>query len=308
MSEHHIEIIRYDCGWGCRDHGCEDGPYHLDEEALTDGLQALGHHVMWHDALHIREMAEHDFMKDKDTALPIVAEAVLRLARAAENAVLQGRIPVVIGGDHTAAIGTWSGIITAHDAFQEFGLVWLDAHLDAHTPETAHEGKWGGWWHGMPVACLAGEGVDELTRLSAPQTKIDMAHFSLIGARSYEPGEAEFMDRHNARFYKIPEVAERGFDDIFSTSLTRAATGTKGFGLSVDLDGFAPADAPGVGTNEKGGLSARDALAAFKGVSAHPLFRGIEVVEYNPHKDQDGKTARLINEILFAVFAPKTND
>lgn len=305
MPKHHIEIIRYDCGWGCRDHGCEDGPYRIDDAALEGGLTALGHQVTWHDALHIRDMAEHDFMTDKDTALPIVAEAALRLANAAGHAVKQGRIPVVIGGDHTAAIGTWSGIIAAHDAFEEFGLVWLDAHLDAHTPETAHEGKWGGWWHGMPVACLAGEGVTELTQLSAPQTKIDMSHFSLLGARSYEPGEADFMTRHDAHVYYMPDVTAQGFDTVFKTALKTATTGTKGFGLSIDLDGFDPADAPGVGTNEKGGLSARDAIAAFQGVSGHPLFRGIEVVEYNPHKDQDGKTAKLINDILLAVFADK---
>ncbi|TVQ83286.1 MAG: arginase [Micavibrio sp.] len=302
MPEQHIEIIRYDCGWGCRDYGCEDGPDAVDAASLTAELEKLGHRVTWHPSLNIRQLGRHDEINDKDAALPLVAEASKRLSDAVQKVVEAGRVPVILGGDHSSAIGTWSGIIAAHNAFEEFGLIWLDAHLDAHTPETAHEGKWGGWWHGMPVACLTGEGVDELTAIATPRPKINMAHFSLYGARSYEPSEDEFMQRHNARVYEMPEIKTRGFAETLAEGIKNATDGTKGFGLSVDLDGFDPADAPGVGTNEKNGLDAEETLKALSGLAAHPKFRGLEIVEYNPHKDKDGKTARLINGILLSVF------
>ena len=302
MGKQEIEIIRYDCGWGCLDYGCEDGPDAVDQDALTKNLEDLGHNVIWHPHLNIKDMGSREDINEKETTLPLVVEASIRLAQATEHAIQQGRIPVVIGGDHTAAIGTWSGLIAAHDAFQEFGLIWLDAHMDAHTPDTAHEGKWGGWWHGMPVACLTGEGVDELTQISSEKAKIDMSHFSLLGARSFEPSEEAFMQRHNASIYKMPDVDEHSFQILFAKSLKRATTDTKGFGLSIDLDGFDPEDAPGVGTNEKGGLRAADAIESMHGLAANPLFKGIEIVEYNPHKDPDKRTEKLINDLLVSVF------
>ncbi len=302
MSQN-IEIIGYDCGWGCQDYGCEDGPDALDANLICSNLEKIGHSVRWHAALNIKSIKKRDELTDKETSLPLVVEASERLATAVAHSIDNNHIPVVIGGDHTAAVGTWSSVIAANNSFKEFGLIWLDAHMDAHTPDTAHQGKWGGWWHGMPVACLAGEGVSDLAKFIDDRPKIDLKHFSLLGARSYEQGEDEFMQRHSAHIYKMPDIEKHGFESLFIKSLEIATANTKGFGLSIDLDGFDPDDAPGVGTNEKNGLKASDVLPAIRGLSSHPLFCGIEIVEYNPHNDKDGKTAELINKILLSVFA-----
>ncbi len=301
-SKYEIEIIGYDCGWGCRDYGCEDGPEHILKYELEDGLKQLGHKVVWHPKLYIKDMGSRQHIENKEQTLPLVIEASKRLASAVESAIEKNRIPVVIGGDHTAAIGTWSATTSAFGCFREFGLIWIDAHMDAHTPDTAHQGKWGGWWHGMPVACLAGEGLKELTSIASNNVKINMEHFSLLGARSYEQGEEEFMQNHQANIYKMSKIKEMGFKNSFEQALKTATTGTKAFGVSIDLDGFSPNDAPAVGTAEKDGISANDALFAFTGLAKSPLFKAIEIVEYNPHQDIDNKTAKLINKIILAIF------
>lgn len=302
ISRREIEIIGYDCGWGCQDYGCENGPEYLLKDELEDNLKQLGYNVIWHDDLHIKDMGNRTHMDSRKDTLPLVIEASKRLSSAVQIAIRNNRVPIVIGGDHTAAIGTWSGIISALDIFRQFGLIWIDAHMDAHTPDTAHQGKWGGWWHGMPVACLTGEGIYELTSIASHKAKIDMQNFALLGARSYEDGEEKFMQKHNAKIYKMPEINEKGFDLTFKDAIKIATGSTKGFGISIDLDGIDPKDAPGVGTEECGGIKAVDLIKSVTGIAKHPLFRGLEIVEYNPHNDKQQKTTKLINKLILAML------
>lgn len=297
-----VAIIGYDSGWGCLDWGCEDGPSAIDVTAIRSGLLAQGVKLASCEALELKALGAHDQIKNKKQALPLVIESLNRLERKVKEALERNQIPVVIGGDHSSAIGTWSAIVSHYKAETNFGLIWLDAHLDAHTPTTSHQGKWGGWWHGMPVAALTGHGVPEFVTLGSPKPKLAPAHISMLGIRSFEWGEKTFVKNNKIRIYMADELEKRGFESLFDESLARAVRETQGFGLSIDLDGFDPQDAPGVGTTEEGGLKAADVLQTIKGVGRHPLFRGLEIAEFNPHNDKDGITSRLITSIIMSCF------
>ena len=302
LKLHNIDIIGYDCGWGCADYGCEDGPAAVDAQRLLATLATIGFTAQWHGPLGLRALGDHAQLKDKQATLPLVTTALDRLCAATTASITAGNLPLVLGGDHSSAIGTWSGIISALKAPRKFGLIWIDAHMDCHTDQTAHEGKWGGWWHGQPVPALCGHGLDTFTNLAASGAKLSPEHISIIGPHSFEPAEEAFVTKHGIRVYKLDEIKTRGFESVFAEAMARAKTGTEAFGMTIDLDAFCAADAPGVGTAEDDGLTAAEVLPIIRGAAHQSGFSGLEIVEFNPHKDIDRKTAQLIEKLVENIF------
>ena len=296
------EIIGYDSGWGCRDYLCEDGPAALPADHILNKLRHLGIEAKWRGPLGLKFLGKHTLLNPKEKTLPLVVEGLKRLFNHVKLAVEKKSIPVVIGGDHASAIGTWSGVVSALHAEQNFGLIWIDAHLDAHTNETSKHGKWGGWWHGQPVSALTGEGLTQLTRLGGTKPKISPKHISMIGIHSFEPEEDAFVKQHGIKVYSLDDVTKRGFKEVYAEALQRATEGTAGFGLTIDLDGFNAEAAPGVGTPEGPGLNPAEILPIIKSAAYHPLFKALEIAEFNPHKDKDNKTRDLIGKIIENVF------
>lgn len=301
-QERILDIIGYDSGWGCGDFRCEDGPYQFPCDQLMARLAAGHVQTNWHAPLGIKFLGRHDEADSKQKTLPFLLEGLKRLEQRVAASCASGHVPLVIGGDHAAAMGTWPAIVRTHDAARQCGLIWIDAHLDCHTYETSSEGKWGGWWHGQPLPALTGYGLSELTGIGGREPKLDPAHICIIGAHSYEPAEKDFVTRHGIRVYSIEDVERRGFAAVFDEARAYVQQGTKGFGLSIDLDAFAPDDAPGVATREDVGIMASDALPALAGIGQDPRFYGLEIVEYNPHKDLNGKTARLMTDLAARIF------
>jgi arginase len=297
------EIIGYDSGWGCKDYQCEDGPTALPADHILHKLRYLEVDAKWRGPLGLKFLGKHALLNTKEKTLPLVLEGLKRLFNHVKLAVEKKIIPVVIGGDHASAIGTWSGVVSALHAEQNFGLIWLDAHLDAHTNETSKHGKWGGWWHGQPVSALTGEGLTELTTLGGTKPKISPKHISMIGIHSFEPEEEAFVKNHGIKVYLLEEVTKRGFKAVYAEALQRATEGTAGFGLTIDLDGFSAEAAPGVGTPEGPGLEPAEVLPIIQAAARHPLFKALEIAEFNPHKDKNHKTRDLIGKIIESVFA-----
>ena len=300
-----VDIIGYDCGWGCADFGCEDGPEHLPMAELIASLRKNGFAPHWHGPLGIKHLGNHDDLNDKHKTLPLVREALSRLHQATHDSAQHNHVPLVFGGDHSSAIGTWSGIINATQHHGRFGLIWIDAHMDAHTDQTSHEGKWGGWWHGQPVTALTGHGLTEFTSLGSTlgaAAKISPAHISIIGAHSFEPAEVKFTEKLGIRVYTLDEVQRRGFATVFAEAYVRATTGTHGFGMTIDLDAFHPDEAPGVGTHEEKGLTSVEVLSVLKGIAHKAGFSGLEIAEFNPHRDRNNKTVNLIEKLVDHIF------
>jgi ornithine--oxo-acid transaminase len=210
------------------------------------------------------------------------------VADMAHDAIAAGERPLIIGGDHAIAAGTWRGI--GRGLGEPPGLIWLDAHLDAHTPRTTHTGN----AHGMPLAALLGLGEEAMTGVDGPQ--LDPARLAVIGVRSYEPEETEHLAGLGVRVYMAEEVKARGLPEIFREARDHLDGGY--WGISLDLDSLDPHYAPGVSTPVEGGLSPAELTQAMASVLRLPLFVGMELVEYNPWRDEHGRTAKLAMQLV----------
>jgi arginase len=216
------------------------------------------------------------------------------LASAVADSLRHGRVPCVLGGDHSCAGGTWAGVArTLHGAL---GLVWTDAHMDSHTPGTSHTGR----LHGMPLAWLLGQDDDPLYGLSAGV--LNPEQVALVGVRSFEPEEAARLRRLGVRVFHIEEVHARGLDAVFADAVAIATAGTEGFGISVDLDVVTPEEAPGVGTPVAGGIRGGELAQAIAGIGGRRDLLAVELVEYAPRLDPDGRSARVAIETLVAAL------
>ena len=222
------------------------------------------------------------------------------LAAAVAQARRRGALPCVIGGDHSCAGGTWTGV--ARTLRGDLGLVWVDAHMDSHTPATSHSGR----LHGMPLAWLLGQDDDPLYGLSSGVLAPE--HVCLVGVRSFEPEEDERLRRLGVRVIFMPEVRERGIDAVLDEALDIATRGTGGFGVSIDLDVITPEEAPHVGTPVKDGVLSAELARALVEVAGRPGLTAVELVEYSPRLDRDGSTARVAVDLLAAALCGARDD
>ena len=223
-----------------------------------------------------------------------IAGVLEALAERVRRAKLAGRLPLVLGGDHSIALGTVSGMAAAagEAARERIGLLWIDAHTDANTPETSPSGN----LHGMPLAAILGKGPDALTRVGgfAPGApRLSPANAAVIGARSVDPGEAAVVASLGARVYTMEEVDRRGMSPVVDEALGLVLDGTGGFHLSLDVDALDPSAAPGVGTPVPGGLTVREVHTVMERAAASGGLRSLEVAEVNPVLDLRNQTAEL---------------
>lgn len=204
---------------------------------------------------------------------------------------------LTIGGDHSSAIGTWSGAASGLNG--PLGLIWIDAHMDAHTPDTSTTKN----IHGMPVAVLLGHGDPALTQISSTQAKCQPENMVLIGVRSCEIEEAELLAQLNVRVYFMEEINERGLAVVLKEALKIVTTNTAGFGVSIDLDGIDPKDAPDVTIRVEDGIRAQDLLENLSPIAKHPDFIGAEIAEFFPGNDKNQKTEKLIAGLIQKLFS-----
>ncbi|MDP2265534.1 MAG: arginase [Thiobacillus sp.] len=283
-----IIVIGAASGTGAPDPSCAEGPDALRhyKTFLDTPLQ----HVAWDNILRVPRA-------QPDTPLHAVASLSTRLAAEVEAVLQAGNFPLVVGGDHSCAIGTWSGV---HHALAEkgpLGLIWIDAHMDSHTFATTPSGQ----IHGMPLACLLGHGDAALTGIDGPEAKLRPEHVCLIGVRSFEAGEAALLHRLGVRVFEMDEVRRRGLAEVFDEALAIVRQGTAGFGVSVDLDALDPEEEPGVGTPVPGGLRRDELAAALSRLRGDPAFVAMEIAEYNPRRDRGHATADAAGALVGAI-------
>jgi arginase len=220
------------------------------------------------------------------------------LASAVADACRRGRLPCVLGGDHSCAGGTWSGVArTLHEkGAGPLGLLWIDAHMDSHTPGTSHTGR----LHGMPLAWLLGQDDDPLYGLASGV--LQPQHVCIVGVRSFEREEAERLARLGVRVFHFEEITRRGLDAVFAEALAIVTAGTARFGVSIDLDVITPAEVPHVGTPVADGLASAALAPQLERIGAHPSLAAVELVEYSPAQDRDGRSARIAIDLLAAAL------
>jgi ornithine--oxo-acid transaminase len=281
-----VEILGAASGLGADRPSCGDGPARLRLAGLDAHLGARGLTIAWGETL----------FPDQAPGEPVaraVGRLCDRLARSVSRVVGSGVVPLVLGGDHSCAMGTWRGVARGLDG--PVGLLWIDAHLDAHTPQTSHTSR----LHGMPLAALLGQGSDALGQgdaVLAPE------HVCVIGVRSFEPEEAALLAALGVRVYGVHEIERRGLGAVLREALERVRDGTAAYGITLDLDAIDPQDAPGVTTPEAGGLRAGDLIPALADLARVAAPAAVEIAEYEPHSDRGGATARLIEELAAAML------
>lgn len=286
----HHSLIGYACGWGAKDRRCADAPKRLQDLGLERHVPGT---ASW------QPLYTSPLETSSHTALEYITDYCQHLCTEVASALEKKYFPITLGGDHSMAIGTWSGATQALNAAEEFGLIWFDAHMDAHTPQTSESGA----YHGMPLACLLGRGEPTLCNIGSSAPKLKPEHLCLIGIRSYEEGEACLLKELGVRIFFMDEVKQRGIEAVVKDALAIARQAPKGYGLSMDIDAFDPAFAPGTGTREADGLLPEEALHAFRQFQGDPQLKALEIAEYNHHLGHDGITVRLISGILQAVLS-----
>jgi len=289
--QRHIELIGAAWGLGGADPGCATAPALL-APLLAERLAQRG-------AAALRGPMLSPAPTERRKQLAVSRLCGL-LASAVADSLRNGRLPCVIGGDHSCAGGTWTGVARAIGG--KFGLVWVDAHMDAHTPGTSHTGR----LHGMPLAWLLGQDDDPLYGLAAGV--LDPGHVCLLGVRSFEPEEEQRLRRLGVRVILMREIESRGIDAALDEALAIATAGSGAFGISVDLDVVTPEEAPGVGTPVQGGISGQALARALERVGGRPDLAALELVEYCPRLDREGRSARVAVEIMAAALCGPRDD
>lgn len=279
-----IDLIPVPSALGAPDQGVAQGPEALRLAGLEEALRRLGWRTHWGDAIAVpageRWQALRQLCDD--------------LAQRVGDSLAAGRRPLVLGGDHSIATGTWRGVAKhVGSPARPFGLIWLDAHLDAHTPEDSLSAN----PHGMPVALLLGDGNQGLAHPWLAPSRI-----CLVGGRSWELPEHVRLERFGVHLFDHKHIADRGIKAVLADALRIASTGTAGFGLSVDLDVFDPGEAPGVNSPAAEGASAAAWLPCLQGLAARDDCLAVEIVEYDPSRDPSGITGALACRLIERLF------
>jgi arginase len=283
-----IAAVEVAIGAGTKDPGCCGGPAGFRQHAEAE-LRARGVTLEW------RQMPKN-LWDVAASPLDVVASTAHWTADVTRKLSTESDRFLVIGGDHSCAIGTWNGVADALRPAGALGLIWIDAHMDMHIPETSQSGA----INGMPVAALLGYGAPQLTRVARGGAAIDPRHLCLIGARSFEPEEVAFARRHDVRVIDMREVWRRGLKAGLAEAHAIVTDGTVGYGVSLDLDAFDPTEAPGVGTPVPDGIHTADFIAPWTALTRDAACLGVEIVEYNPARDHAARTARLMQDLVLA--------
>ena len=294
-----IGIIGAPCGFGASVAGVDLGPAAMRVAGLKQRVAGLGYEVRDKGDLRIECSAEPPQPGEKLRYLREIKDACERLAVEVKTALEGGELPVVLGGDHSVAIGTVSGVTSFYARRGEtVGLIWFDAHADMNTPETSPSGN----IHGMPLAVLLGHGAPELTGIEGFSPKLDPRLCAHIGARDVDPGERELIRKLGMRFFTMREVDERGMSACIDEAIHIASKATAGYHVTLDVDALDPGDAPGSGTVVRGGLTYREAHLAMEKIAEAGGALALEVVEINTALDINNRTAELGVELILSAL------
>ncbi|CAG9623282.1 arginase [Sutcliffiella rhizosphaerae] len=294
-----ISIIGVPMDLGQTRRGVDMGPSAIRYAGVVERLEDLNY--------NIEDLGDIEIgSREKDTSpesnlknLKAVAEASETLATKVDKVVRNGDFPLVLGGDHSIAIGTIAGL-AKH--YSNMGVIWYDAHGDLNTGETSPSGN----IHGMPLAVSLGLGNPVLTSIGGYQNKIKPENIVIIGARSLDDGEKEVIKEKGIKVFTMHEIDRMGMATVMEEAISYLKEkGTDGVHLSLDLDGLDPHDAPGVGTPVLGGISYRESHLAMEMLEEANILTSAEFVEVNPILDERNKTATVAVALMGSLFGEK---
>jgi arginase len=294
-----VSILGVPLGYGSSLAGVDIGPAALRVARLNQRIAQLGYEV--------RDLGDMRLTRPQDPPdpaarvkyLPEISAACEDLAREVRNILQGGELPLVLGGDHSIAVGSISGAAAFYrERGQALGLIWFDAHADMNTPETSPSGN----IHGMPLSAVLGFGATELTHVAGFAPKLDPAFCAHLGARDVDQGERELIRRLGLRFFTMREIDERGVGACMDEAISIASRAPAGYAVTFDVDALDPGDAPGSGTLVRGGLTYRESHLAMEKIAEAGGMRSLEIVEINTALDVNNRTAEVGVELILSAL------
>jgi arginase len=296
----HVLGVPMDLGSGRR--GVDMGPSAIRIAGVEERLRELGHTVVDEGDLTIKNMEELKVGDVHARYLGEIARAATVACKKVDRIMSRGHFPLVLGGDHSIAVGTVSGIAAfCRRERKKLGLLWVDAHGDINTPESSPSGN----IHGMPVAVLLGHGPDKLTSIGGKFRKVNPANVALVGIRSLDEGEKHRLKETGVQVHTMSDIDRHGIHRVMKKALARVTDGTDHVHVSFDLDAVDPTVAPGVGTPVKGGLDYREAHLIMELLHDSGVMTSLEMVEVNPILDQGNASAVFAVELVQSAFGKK---
>lgn len=295
-----IAIIGAPVDLGAGRRGVDMGPSAIRYAGLQEQLEALGLRVrdMGNIAVPLPEQIEEPRPGEKLRYLSPLVRVNQSLAQQVAGCVAEGAFPLVLGGDHSIAIGSVAG----SSQRRRLGLLWVDAHADFNTPETTPSGN----IHGMSVAALSGRGHPALTDLARPAPVLQDGDIALIAVRDIDPLERVALQQSGVHTFTMHDIDRRGLYAVVEEAIARISAHTDGFHVSLDMDSLDPREAPGVGTPVLGGLSYREAHLIMELVAEAGRMASMDVVEVNPILDERNRTAELAVQFVLSALGKRT--
>jgi len=290
-----ISIVGAPMDLGQLRRGVDMGPSAIRYAGVVERLESLGYQV--------NDLGDIEIGRDRLTTDPLtglrnleaVVQASTKIADKVDKIMKEGSFPLVLGGDHSIAIGTLAGI---SKYFKRLGVIWFDAHGDLNTPETSPSGN----IHGMSLAVSLGLGETTLTQIGGYCPKIQPENIVIIGARSLDEGEKRLIKEKGIKVYTMHEIDRLGIPKVIEETIAYFKDRTDGVHLSLDLDGLDPLYAPGVGTPVEGGLNYRESHLAMEMFFESGMITSAEFVEVNPILDERNKTGVLAVGLMASLF------
>lgn len=302
MRPSRIALIGAPLDLGAGRRGVDMGPSAIRVAELHERLARLSYIVEDRGNVDVIQAESRDAGNPHARYLAEIAETCKRLAATVEKAAADNRFPLVLGGDHSLAVGTVSGVARHfRKKKQPIGLIWIDAHADMNTPESSMSGN----IHGMPLACLIGHGPKELTHIFNYAPKVAPRNTVIVGLREVDQLERQMVRESGVHIFTMRDIDERGLKPVMMDALRFATDGTAGFHLSFDMDSVDPQRAPGVGTPVPGGLTYREAHLAMEMAGDSGQLLALDVVEVNPVLDIANRTADLAVQLIASALGKR---
>jgi len=299
MRNKEISIIGAPSDYGQQRRGVDMGPSAIRYADVAERLESLGYNIKDEGDILVKR---EDSITELGTNLKNLKEVVkvcTQLSNKVKEVINQGRFPLVLGGDHSIAIGTIAGLATHYN---NLGVIWYDAHADLNTPETSPSGN----IHGMPLAVCIGLGDERLVKIGGLSAKIKPENIIIIGARSVDPGERELIKKNGIRVYTMHEIDRMGMTRVMEDTIAYLKERqVDGVHLSLDLDGLDPLYTPGVGTPVPGGITYRESHLAMEMLEEEEIITSAEFVEVNPILDERNRTADVAVALMGSLLGEK---
>ncbi|HJY85416.1 MAG TPA: arginase [Candidatus Acidoferrales bacterium] len=297
-----IRIIGVPMDLGQSRRGVDMGPSALRVAGLQSRLKQLGHQVEDMGNVPVKQPEEQHYGERRAKYLNEIAETCRGLAEIVQRTLEEGYMPLVLGGDHSLAIGSTAGVASHfRKQSKRIGYIWLDAHGDMNTPESSPSGN----IHGMPLATLIGYGAPELVELLEFKPKVEPRNVALVGVRDLDPKERRLVKESGVHVFTMRDIDERGMREVMTEAIRFSTDDAQGSAVSLDMDFVDPADAPGVATPIRGGVTYREAHLAMEMIADSKAMVSFEVVEINPIIDEHNRTALLGVELALSGLGKK---